>query len=56
MTVKNNLKDAADKYKKTGVAESASSGEADMYYYGRRVLALHPQRLVNVDVEGDLVV
>jgi len=82
------MKDAADKFKKTGVAESASSGEADLYYYARKVwvcahsamlagcavrtfrswidhmgtlvllqiLSLHPQKLIDVDVEGDLTV
>ncbi len=38
--VKNNLVDAAKKYKDTGVAESAASGEADMYAVHRRKLAL----------------
>lgn len=50
--VKNNLKDAADKFKKTGVAESAASGESDLYYYNRRLLGLHPERKVHINVEG----
>eukprot|EP00947_MAST-08B_sp_MAST-8B-sp1_P000653 g653.t1 len=37
--VKNNVVDAAKKQAKTGIAESASSGEADIYALNRRVLA-----------------
>eukprot|EP00301_Raphidiophrys_heterophryoidea_P009043 c13349_g1_i1.p1 GENE.c13349_g1_i1~~c13349_g1_i1.p1 ORF type:complete len:617 (-),score=184.27 c13349_g1_i1:65-1855(-) len=47
--VKNNVADAVDKVKQTGIAESASSGEADIYYVSRRVLADHG---VKVAVEG----
>eukprot|EP00298_Acanthocystis_sp_HF-20_P001070 c11458_g1_i1.p1 GENE.c11458_g1_i1~~c11458_g1_i1.p1 ORF type:complete len:593 (+),score=248.73 c11458_g1_i1:805-2583(+) len=50
--VKNNVVDAADKHLKTGAAESASSGEADMYYVCRRVLA---DAGVKVTKEGPLV-
>jgi hypothetical protein len=38
--VKNNLVDAAKKFRDTGVAESAASGEADMYNVHRKKLAL----------------
>jgi hypothetical protein len=38
--VKNNLVDAAKKFRDTGVAESAASGEADMYSVHRKKLEL----------------
>ena len=37
--VKNNVKDARTKVEKTGAAESASSGESDIYTLHRRLLA-----------------
>ena len=50
--VKNNPKDARIKFDKTTFAESASTGEASAYYYGRRVLARHG---VAVAEDGPLV-
>jgi UDP-sugar pyrophosphorylase len=38
--VKNNLEEALGKYKSTGFAESAASGESDIYYLNRRLLGL----------------
>ena len=38
--VKNSLDEAAKKFKETGFAESASSGEFDMYFINRKLLAL----------------
>lgn len=48
-SVKNNPKDALSKYKKTGFAECASSGEADMYRVNRMLLSALG---VRVQVEG----
>jgi UDP-sugar pyrophosphorylase len=50
--VKNNPKDARAKYDKTTFAESASTGEASEYYFGRRVLA---RCGVSVEENGTLV-
>ena len=50
--VKNNPTDALGKYNKTSFAESASTGEASEYYFGRRVLARHG---VAIEEEGPLV-
>lgn len=50
--VKNNPTDARAKYDKTGFAESASTGEASAYYFGRRVLSSHG---VKVTDSGPLV-
>lgn len=47
--VKNNPKDALAKYNKTGFAESASTGEADVYLAARKLLNSFG---ANVDVEG----
>lgn len=47
--VKNNIQDAAQKMESTGVAECASSGESDMYYINRRLLA---EAGVAVEVDG----
>jgi UDP-sugar pyrophosphorylase len=49
--VKNNLKDAEDKWKKTGVAESAATGETDIYYVNRWMLASVPG--VEIEVKGE---
>lgn len=50
--VKNNVIDAAVKYKKTKFAESASAGEAALYWGHRNILAMAG---VDVDVDGTMV-
>lgn len=50
--VKNNPTDARAKYDKTSFAESASTGEASSYYFGRRVLA---RCGVSIEENGPLV-
>jgi len=47
--VKNNVTDAIAKQKSTGAAESGSTGEADIYYANRRLLA---SAGVEIDVDG----
>merc|ERR1719445_1334811 len=47
--VKNNVNDAVTKFNKTGYAECASSGEADIYLAHRRALKLAG---ANINVEG----
>eukprot|EP00463_Aulacantha_scolymantha_P001887 TRINITY_DN251_c0_g1_i1.p1 TRINITY_DN251_c0_g1~~TRINITY_DN251_c0_g1_i1.p1 ORF type:complete len:120 (-),score=30.54 TRINITY_DN251_c0_g1_i1:204-563(-) len=47
--VKNNVKDAVVKFKKTGYGECASSGEADIYWAHRNALKMAG---VDVDVDG----
>jgi len=47
--VKNNLADAVGKQKSTGIAESGATGEADIYYANRRLLALGG---AEIDVDG----
>merc|ERR1719273_2228168 len=47
--VKNNVKDAVAKFNKTGYAECASSGEADIYWAHRNTLKLAG---ADIDVDG----
>ena len=50
--VKNNPTDARAKYDKTSFAESASTGEASAYYFGRQLLSMHG---IKVQADGPLV-
>ena len=50
--MKNNPTDARAKYDKTSFAESASTGEASAYYFGRQLLSMHG---IKVQADGPLV-